>query len=231
MEVKGHCYVVAVDYFSRWAEMRLLDQGQSSAQVILRLKAIFAIHGIPETVVSDNAQQFSSYLFKEFAREYDFTHVTSSPKHPQGNGEVERAIQTLKALIKKNGDDFYTALLAYRTAPLQLHGLSPSQLLMGRQLRTSLPVPASHLQPRVPDLRAVQQREAANKVAQQANFDRRHKAKELPALTAGDGVWVKDLSKAATVLNQVDNNPRSFWVKTNQDTIRRNRAGLVKLQN
>jgi hypothetical protein len=77
----------------------------------------------------------------------------------------------------------------------------------------------------------VQQREAANKVAQQANFDRRHKAKELPALTADDRVWVKDLSKAATVLNQVDKNPRSFWVKTNQATICRNRAGLMKLQN
>jgi hypothetical protein len=231
MEIQGHSYVVVVDYFSRWAEMRLLDQGQSSAQVILRLKAIFAIHGIPETIVSDNAQQFSSYLFTEFAREYDFIHVTSSPKHPQGNGEVERAVQTLKALIKKNGDDIYTALLAYRTAPLQLHGLSPSQLLMGRQLRSFLPVPTSHLQPRLPDLRAMQQREKASKVAQQANFGRRHKAKELPALTSGDRVWVKDLSRPATVAQRVDNNPRSFWVRTNQGTIRRNRAGLVKLPN
>lgn len=227
MEIKGHCYVVAVDYFSRWAELRLLDHGLSSDQVILRLKAIFAIHGIPEVLVSDNAQQFLSYLFKAFAREYDFTHVTSSPKHPQGNGEVERAIRTLKSLVKTN-DDIYLALLAYRSAPLQLHGQSPSQLLMGRQLRTCLPVPPSSLLPHGLDIPTLQQREEIYRAAQTANFDRRHRARVLPPLAVDDRVWVRDVDRLGTVLQYTDN-PRSFIVKTEKGTIRRNRAGLVLL--
>ncbi|UYV61647.1 K02A2.6-like [Cordylochernes scorpioides] len=47
-------------------------------------KSIFARHGIPETVVSDNGTQFGSAReFAYFARQYEFTHVTSSPRFPQ----------------------------------------------------------------------------------------------------------------------------------------------------
>ena len=115
-DLKGRTYIVVVDYYSRWVELRLLEQLDSKC-VINKLKSIFATHGIPETIVSDNGPQFASAAFQAFAREYGFTHTTSSPRYPQSNGEAERAVQTVKQLLKKAKDP-YIALL-YRATPLQ----------------------------------------------------------------------------------------------------------------
>ena len=51
--------------------------------------------------MSDNGTQYSCDAFSEFAREYQFRHLTSSPLYPQSNGEAERAVKTIKGLLKK----------------------------------------------------------------------------------------------------------------------------------
>ncbi len=138
--------------------------------------------------MSDNGPQYDAECFREFTATYGFTHVTSSPIYPQGNGEVERAIRTAKALLKKN-DDFHNALLIYRPTPRQ-NGLSPRELLMGRRLRTQLPVHPVNLQPSVTteDRELVERKEASSRRKQQNNFDKRHRAKDLAQLKPGDAV-------------------------------------------
>ena len=136
-------YLLIVDYFSRFPEIRLLHD-QSTASVITACRDIFARHGIPERFISDNGPQYASKEFRGFARDYGFDHATSSPRYPQGNGLGERTIQTIKKLLQKSpysGTDFQLALLAFRTSPSHSTGVSPAQLLMGRRLR--LPAPNS----------------------------------------------------------------------------------------
>ena len=73
-------------------------------------------HGIPELLLSDNGPQFLSSVFAKFAEEYSFTHITSSPRYPQSNQEVERAVQTVKSLLKKSKDPYWS-LMTYRATP------------------------------------------------------------------------------------------------------------------
>ena len=127
LEFSGRTYLAIVDYYSRWVETKLFAK-QTSTETIHQTKSVFAAHRIPDVVVTDNGTQFSSQDFAEFASSYSFIHVTSSPKHPQANSEAERAIQTIKQLLKKNKDP-YLARLMYRATPL-LNGLYPSLSLI-----------------------------------------------------------------------------------------------------
>ena len=136
----GH-YLVVVDYYFRFPEVRKLS-GLGSRQVITALQLIFACHRLPNELISDNGPQFSCSEFSRSASTYGIKHTTSSPRYPQGNGLVERCVQTIKALMKRaaySKGDFSMKLLAYRSAPQETTGVSPAQLLMGWQLRTSLP--------------------------------------------------------------------------------------------
>ena len=61
---------------------------------------------MPETVVSDNGPQYASHEFAEFAQQYNFKHVTSSPHHPRSNGQAERTVKTVKFLLKSSPDEW-----------------------------------------------------------------------------------------------------------------------------
>ena len=200
-ELNDKVYIVIVDYYSRWVEFRKLIR-LTSEHTIDVLKEVFSIHGIPDFICSDNGPQFSAESFAQFAKTYGFTHTTSSPKYPQANGEAERAVRTLKEVTKKN-EDLNLPLLTQRTTPLS-NDLSPSQLLMGRRLRTRLPAIASMLQPGVPDqdLRKAKEREDGQSESQQRHFNRHHRAKELPVLQPGDDVSVRDQYRYGTIVER-----------------------------
>ena len=90
-------------------------QNMTSCEVKGNLKTLFSQHGIPETCMSDNAKQFTSIEFKEFA-EWNFKQVTRSPHFPQANGEAERAVRTSKDILRQQ--DTQLALLVYRATPI-----------------------------------------------------------------------------------------------------------------
>ena len=92
-ELNGTTYMLVVDYFSRYIEVVKVTV-TSSMGIIEKLKPMFSRQGIPEVLVSDNGPQYSSHEMKEFAQIYGFTHITSSPRYPQSNGQAERAVQT-----------------------------------------------------------------------------------------------------------------------------------------
>ena len=87
-------------------------------------------------------------MFKTFANQYGFTHLTSSPRYPQGNDAAERAIRTVKSFLEKSADP-YVALKSYRSTPLE-NRYSPAELLMGRKLRTTIPTITEQLLPSIP---------------------------------------------------------------------------------
>lgn len=61
-QIENRHYLVIVDYFSRFFEITKLTY-TSSESVIEHTKFIFARHGIPEVVRSDNGLKFASESF------------------------------------------------------------------------------------------------------------------------------------------------------------------------
>ena len=224
-EWKRSSYVLVVDYYSRYIELAKLSSTTSS-EVIKHLKSFFSRHGLPQTVVSDNGPQYSSAIFKTFAKQYGFTHNTSSPQFPQANGAAERAVCIIKDLLNKN-DDPYLAILAYRSTPLE-NGYSPAELLMGRKLRTTIPATLHTMKPQLPNTSHLRTKERHIKKRQQQNFNQRHKATNLKPLQKGDKVWLSDRKAKGIVLEK--STTRSYIVQTDdQGTFRRNRKMIIPL--
>ena len=146
----GANYLLVIDYFSRYPEVCKLTSTTSNA-VIQAMKNCFSHHGIPLIVRSDNGPQFDSEEFEKFSANYNFEHSSSSPRYLQSNGFVERGVKTVKNLLKKSQDPYLT-LLNYRATPLSWCGRSPTELLMGRKVRTTLPQTQSQLIPKWPFL-------------------------------------------------------------------------------
>ena len=177
-EFKGKTYIIVVDYFSRYIEILKLST-TSSASIITALKTIFSRQGIPDVLVTDNGPQYASQEFRKFSTSYNFNHQTSSPFHPQGNGEAERAVRTVKSLLKDCKDP-HLVLLSYRTTPLPFCHYSPAQLLMGRRLCSAIPILPEALVPNWPDLKQFREIDDKYKQKLKKQFDRRHRVCELP---------------------------------------------------
>ena len=224
-EIKGVHYLLTVDYFSRYPEVLQLTS-TTATTVIAALKSVFARHGIPEVVRSDNGPQFSAHEFARFASRYEFQHVTSSPRFPQSNGQVERMVQTVKRMLVRSGDH-HLALLSYRAMPLPWCDLSPAELCMGRRVRTPVPQTDKQLVPAWPYLMTFKEKNKSFKEAQKKNYDRSHRAKEQSPITDNSEVWITSESEhiKGRVVSSAEH-PRSYVVETPTGEIRRNRSHI-----
>ena len=229
-ELKGVHYLLVVDYYSRFVEISKMSS-TTSTSIISALKSIFSRYGIPTVFVSDNGPQYSSKEFKQFSDEYNFQHTTSSPHYPQGNGLAECMVQTVKGLLSRS-DDPYLSLLIYRTTPLPWCGYSPSELLMGRMMRTNIPMLKERLMPKLPDYTKFRECDKKFKQVQKSNYDSRHGVHQLPSIPDDSEVWVTTESRRTSgqVVARADT-PRSYMVRTDSGTVRRNRRHLTVVPN
>ncbi|UYV81264.1 hypothetical protein LAZ67_20000582 [Cordylochernes scorpioides] len=119
-----------------------------------------------------------------FARQYGFTHVTSSPRFPQSNGMAEAGVKIPKLILKKNQDPSL-GLLECRSTPLE-NGCSSAELLMGRKLRTTLPIAPENLSPGLVDSRTLKRREERRRRDMKSRYDRRCGAGDMEELVKNE---------------------------------------------
>ena len=95
----GNMYLVLVDTYSKWMDVEIMSQIIAS-QTIEKLRLIFAVHGLPKKVVSDNGPTFTSHKFQEFMERNGIVHVKAAPYHPLSNGLAEREVRSFKQGLK-----------------------------------------------------------------------------------------------------------------------------------
>ncbi|KFD46136.1 hypothetical protein M513_12978 [Trichuris suis] len=139
---QGKMFFIVVDAFSKWVEVNIVPTVSSKA-AISSLRNLFATHGLPDCVVSDNGTAFTSVEFAEFMKSNSIRHLTTAPFHPASNGQAERLVQSTKeALRKEHSGDWNVRLarllLAQHATPCTATGKSPAELLCNHRLSTLL---------------------------------------------------------------------------------------------
>ena len=115
-------FFLVIDAYSKWLEVHIMKSTTSTA-TIEKLREIFAIHGLPDTIVSGNGSIFISNEFEEFMKKNSIKHIKVAPYHPASNGQAERAMRAFKEGFQKmKSGSIQTKLsqflLSYRTTPL-----------------------------------------------------------------------------------------------------------------
>ena len=227
---KGKIFIVVMDYYSRYLEIMHLSNATSSL-VIAKLKSIFARWGIPTELVSDNGPQFSSEAFLYFSKSYGFKHITSSPLYAQSNGMAESAVKIAKGILRQG--DPCLALMVYRSTTLGSTGYSPSEVMLNRKIRTTLPMLPKKTKPCLYDEDVVKRKHEASQRNNEFYYNRRHSSRPLCILKKGDQVRIKTeidkkWSQPAVVVSCA-NTPRSYNVRTETAVVRRNRRHLLHI--
>ena len=135
-------YLLISDYYSKFPFVRKIPQGRSRSKTVADLtKQISSEQGIPHVVRSDNGPHFH-WHYSQYAEEYGFIHVTSSPNYPRSTGFIESQVKIVKTTLKKvkgSNADPNIALLCLRATPVHNKLPSPAELLLGRPVQDDLP--------------------------------------------------------------------------------------------
>ena len=117
------------------------------------LQHVLSRYGAPAVVTSDNGQEFVGGEFAELLREACIDHRTTSRNHPQANGQVERAVQTVKASLRRLTVDaserrdwdvlLMWVVLGYRCSKQASTGVSPFEAVYGTE--PQLPLASSRV--------------------------------------------------------------------------------------
>ncbi|GBM63503.1 hypothetical protein AVEN_73783-1 [Araneus ventricosus] len=115
--------------------------------------------------------------------------------------------------------------MVYRATPLE-NGFSPSELLMGRRIATTLPVAKTQLQPYSVNKKVLEAKEERRIEGQKTNYDKHHGVRNLDELDPSQNVWITDRRATGKVLQKTPC-PRSCLVQSGRRVYRRNRKHLI----
>ncbi|XP_059436575.1 uncharacterized protein LOC132169575 [Corylus avellana] len=115
--------VVAVDYFTKWAEAEALVNITAKNIEKFLWRNVICRYGIPHAFVTDNGKQFDCESFRNWCAGLHVRQYFSSLGHPQANGQVEAMNKTIFKILKKKlgqhkgewSENLPEVLWAYRT--------------------------------------------------------------------------------------------------------------------
>jgi hypothetical protein len=242
--LSGRNYLAFADRYSNWLSVNKLPK-DDSPHLIQVLREYFTYFGIPRQISSDGASIFTSVETSEFCKRWDIKQRLSSSYYPHSNKRAEVAVKSAKRMVRDNlnhdgslhGDKFARALLIHRNTPDPATGVSPAQIIFGRQLRDHLPTPLNKFSLRSDWEKAAKLREECYMKRHYAKCeDLTSKSKALPKLIPGDLVYVQDQkgktptqwNKSGKVLEVFPHDSYLILIDGSYRTTRRNRKFLRK---
>ena len=133
--------LVAVDYFTKWAEAEALANIRDVDVKKFVWKNIITRFGVPDSLISDNGLQFDSQDFREFCNNLDIRNRYSTPTYSQGNGQAEAMNKVIVNGLKRRlegakgnwAEELPNVLWAYQITPRRSTGETPFSLTYGAE--------------------------------------------------------------------------------------------------
>jgi transposase InsO family protein len=131
-----------MDYFTKLPEAYTIPN-QEAATVVEALVTNFCRFNVPRELHSDQGRNFESRLMQEVLERLGVNKTHTIPLHPQLDGMVERYIKMVEEHLRKVVASYQRDwdarlpmfLLAYRASTHDTTGLTPANLVFGRELR------------------------------------------------------------------------------------------------
>ena len=138
----GNKYILVIgDYFTKYVIAIPIPDIKAETVAIVLVKEWILKLGTPRIIHSDRGTQFTSNVFREMCKLLGVRQTLNSAYHPRENGQIERMNETMERLlamtVNKTQSDWASKLpyvmSAYRSTPHKSTGLSPNQLMFGRE--------------------------------------------------------------------------------------------------
>ena len=138
--------MVVTDNFTKYCQIYATRTKSTKAAADKIFNHFIMEFGFPERLHSDQGGEFTSNLFRELQRLAQIRPSTTTPYHPQGNGQTERMNRTvcnmLKSLSEPAKKDWKSHLpklaFAYNSTINKSTGFSPMFLMFGRESRLGI---------------------------------------------------------------------------------------------
>ena len=179
----SHQYLlVVIDTYTKFPEVEIVHSTSVQA-IIPKLDRIFATHGIPAKLTSDNGPPFNGAEFERYMKVLNIDWIRSTPLWPQGNSNVEnfnktlvKVLQTAQLEERNWKQELQRFLLSYRVTPHATTKIAPCELLFNRTVKGYLPeLPSKKILNRHKEAKEnIEKSKERNK----ENYDKRHHAKE-----------------------------------------------------
>ena len=80
-------FLCSIDFHGKFTTVKKAED-MSADSLILACKVMFSACGLPKKIMSDVGDNFISDKFKQFCKNMNIEHATSSSYHHQNNGQV-----------------------------------------------------------------------------------------------------------------------------------------------
>ena len=183
-----------IDQYSRYPEIEIIT-ATTAQQTIDSLTKIFATHGLPYKVISDNGPPFTSEALRQYMKVNNIKHHRITPLHPKANATAENFMRGLNktlrtALIERTPwiTALYQFLQHYRNTPHASTEISPAEVMFKRKLR--LKIPSIDYKPNQHALTNFTNQDNRIKAQMKLQVDKRYKAVDR-RFSIGDYVLVQ----------------------------------------
>jgi hypothetical protein len=156
---KNNKYILGIiDSFSKWLVTVALEDQTAITVAEAFLDTFITKFGVMETLITDNGRQFTSQIFSDLSKIYNYEHIRTTAYRPQTNGQIERENATvanmLSTYVNKNPKewDLYLSAItfAYNTSIQSSTAFSPFYLIYGQDPKfptdLSLKLPNSQIE-------------------------------------------------------------------------------------